>query len=468
MTTDDLAWAGVAELAERIAKREVSAVEAVDSALTRIEQRNPALNAMSVVLADRAREEAARRDAATAAGEPTGPLHGVPVVVKEEVDVEGCVTTFGGRANHTPAVADGEVVRRLRAAGAVIVGKTLMPEFGQWPFTESRAFGVTRNPWRPTHTPGGSSGGTAVAVASGMVPAGLGGDGGGSIRLPSAATGLFGLKPQRGRVSTAPAPHLWCSLGVLGPLTRSVLDSALVYDAIRGSIATDQHRADEPRMSFVDAATSEPGRLRIGWSTKPVLRGVKVDHQHVAAVEQTARLLADLGHDVEECDPRYPDPTLAFLPQFFGGVRAEAAVVENRRRLEPHTKHVLRLGVWARPRVVRAAERAGERVAAKVNRVFENYEVLLTPVTPGRPRETGVLDTHFPAVMQRSTAEVAFVAIWNVAGNPAASVPAGLAEDGLPLAVQLVGRPNDEPTLLQVAAQLERARPWAHLRPPVA
>ena len=217
----ELTRAGVAETVRLTTGGEASAVEVVEASLARIAELDPALNAFSRVLADEARAEAAERDRALADGETPGPLHGVPVAIKEEIDVAGCVTTFGGDANSTPVTADAEVVRRLRAAGAVIVGKTTMPEFGAFPYTESVARGVTRNPWDPSRTPGGSSGGTAVAVATGMVPVGLGGDGGGSIRIPSACCGLFGLKPQRGRVTTAPNPHLWWALGTAGPLART-------------------------------------------------------------------------------------------------------------------------------------------------------------------------------------------------------------------------------------------------------
>ena len=213
---------------EAIASGTATAGAVVDAALGRIAALDPRFNAFSVVLAEEARQEALARDQHLSGGDPPGPLHGVPVAIKEEIDVAGCVTTFGGEANSTPADADAEVVRRLREAGAVIVGKTTMPEFGAFPYTESVSRGVTRNPWDPTRTPGGSSGGTAVAVATGMVTVGLGGDGGGSIRIPSACCGLFGLKPQRGRVTTAPHPHLWWALGTAGPLSRTVLDSAIV------------------------------------------------------------------------------------------------------------------------------------------------------------------------------------------------------------------------------------------------
>ena len=465
MTTDKhLADLSVAELVRRTTGQEVSSVEVVDACLARIGERDPGLNAFSVVLADQARAEAAERDRSLAAGGTTGSLHGVPVAIKEEIDVAGCVTTFGGRANSTPAAADGEVVRRLRDAGAVIIGKTRMPEFGQWPYTES-VDGYTRNPWNPAHTPGGSSGGTAVAVAAGMVPIGIGGDGGGSIRIPSACCGLFGLKPQRGRVTTAPMEHLWWALGTAGPLARSVLDSALVYDAIRGTTEGELFSAEDPVTSFTEAARSEPPRLRIGWSTKPAIKGLRPHPAHVTAVHETAQLLTDLGHEVREIDPHYPDATLAFVPQFFAGVRTESDAVEHYDRLERRTRETYRLGSWVRPGVVQWALKQGEKVSSKANRVFsgaDGVDVLLTPAIAHRPRKVGVLDKG-GTVRAALTAQpmIAYAALWNVAGNPAAAVPAGVADDGLPVAVQLVGRQNDETTLLSLSAQIEAARPWA-------
>jgi amidase len=458
----DLTRTGVADLARRTSAGEVTAAASVEASLAAIAASDGALNAFSLVLAAQARADAAALDASTAA---PGPLQGVPVAIKEEIDVAGTVTTFGGNANHTPAAADAEVVRRLRAAGAIVVGKTCMPEFGAFPYTESVARGITRNPWDRSRTPGGSSGGTAVAVATGMVPFGMGGDGGGSIRIPAACCGLFGLKPQRGRVTTSPTPHLWWALGTAGPLTRSVLDSAVVYDVIRGNVATDLYRAgDAP--SFVEAAGREPGRLRIGWSTKTVTLGVKPDPLHVQAVKDTARLLSDLGHDVVEIDPHYPDPTLAFVPQFFAGVRTEADAMENYPRLERRTRETYRLGAWVRPSVVEWALRQTERVSRKANRVFDDCDVLLTPTIAHRPPKVGVI-TGLGTVRSalRAMPAIAYAVLWNVAGNPAASVPCGIADDGLPTAVQLVGRTDDEATLFSLAAQIERARPWPLVAP---
>jgi amidase len=343
MPATELADLSAADLVRRIASGGATARQAVEASLERIERLDRDVNAFSVVIAEQARSDADRLDRDAAEGASTGPLHGVPVAIKEEIDVAGCVTTFGGRGNSTPAAEDGEVVRRLREAGAVVIGKTRMPEFGQWPFTESVDGGITRNPWDHTRTPGGSSGGTAVAVALGMVPVGIGGDGGGSIRIPAACCGLFGLKPTRGRVTADPMPHLWWALGTTGPLTRTVLDSALVYDVIRGNVSGDRFTAPEPSTSFAAAAGSEPGRLRIGWSTKPVTRGVRPAAEHVVAVHDMARLLGELGHDVREVDPHYPDPTAAFVPQFFAGVRTESDGVEHFDRLERRTRQVYRL-----------------------------------------------------------------------------------------------------------------------------
>ena len=451
---------GVAETASAVTAGETTARAATEAALARIAAEDHRLNSLSVVLAEAALAEADRRDAALVSGEPPGPLQGVPLVVKEEVDVAGTVTTFGGHANSTPAASDAELVRRLRAAGAVVVGKSQMPEFGAFPYTESDSHGHTRNPWDRTRSPGGSSGGTAAAVAAGLVPAGIGGDGGGSIRIPAACCGLFGLKPQRGRVTTAPVPHLWWALGTVGPLTRSVLDSAVIYDVVRGNTEGDRFRAG-PTGSFVAAASREPGRLRVGWSARPAVRGVRPDPLHVAAVRDTARLLGELGHDVREVDPRYPDTTAALVPQFFAGIRSEADAVEHPDRLERRTRQTRRLGAWVTPRVLDAALRATERVSARANRVFDDVDVLLTPTTAHRPPQVGVLSgTGTVGASLRAFPAIAYAAIWNVAGNPAAAVPRGLAPDGLPLSVQLVGPTDGEELLLSLAAQVERAAPW--------
>jgi amidase len=465
--SDDLAFSGVRAQADAVASGDLTSVDLVRRALARIEALDGRVNAFSEVLASTALAEAAHRDAV--APDERGPLHGVPIAIKQELDVAGAVTTFGGAANTTPAAEDCEVVRRLRGAGAVIIGKTTMPEFGQWTFTESETTGITRNPWNLDRSPGGSSGGTAAAVASGMVPAAIGGDGGGSIRIPAAWCGLFGLKPSRGRVSTAPHPHLWWALGVVGPLTRSVADSALIYDVISGSLPSDLFSAPPLATPLVKAAQSEPGRLRIGWSTKSAAVGVRPTAEVVNTVKVMARRLEELGHDVREIDPHYPDATPGFVPQMFAGVRTEAAAVEHYRRLEARTRQNVRLGTWVRPAVINWAMARGDSIGRKANRVFDEVDVLLTPTVAMAPPVVPALGRGgAPEALLKSARAIAYTALWNLAGNPAASVPFGLSPGGMPLSVQLVGRHFDEATLVSLAAQIEAAHPWAQLRPPVA
>lgn len=469
MDDGELLFLGAARQADLVRSGKVTARALTEAALRRTERLDPRLGAFRTVLAGPALAEADARDAARAAGEGDLPLLGVPVAVKDELDVAGEVTTFGGAAHRVPAAKDSEAVRRLRAAGAVIIGKTAMPEYGQWPFTESSAHGYARNPWDTARTTGGSSGGSAAAVAAGLAGAALGGDGGGSLRIPAACCGLFALKPQRGRVSTAPHPHLWYALGTIGPLTRSVLDSALLYDVLAGPAPGDRWAARPATTSFVRAASTEPGRLRIGWSDTPAVPGVRPHPEHAAALRRTVAALRELGHDVREVDPRYPDTTAAFLPQFCGGVRAEARTADRPDLLERRTRQTLRFARLVPEAAVERAVRAGERMAVRANRVFDRADLLLTPTLARRPRRVGALDgAGMTGAMLRSLPMIAYTALWNVTGNPAASLPAGFGTDGLPLAVQLVGRQHDEATVLKVCAQLEAARPWAHRIPGLA
>ncbi|GAA5061604.1 amidase [Nocardia callitridis] len=462
MDLHDVTSAGLLRQRDLLSRGEISATELTAATLDGIE-RAADLGAFTEVLREAARTEATDRDAVPEVDR--GPLHGIPIAIKDEIDVAGTVTGFGTRANSTPVAADAEVVRRLRAAGAIIVGKTTMPEFGQWPFTESSTYGAARNPWDRTRGTGGSSGGSAAAVAAGLVPVAIGGDGGGSIRIPAACCGLFGLKPQRGRVSHHPHPHLWFALGTLGPLTRGVLESAIVYDVIRGNVATDRFRAADSIVSFEHAARTPDTGLRIGYSTKPAVPLLKPDREQVRAVLTTVRLLTDLGHTVFEVDPAYPQVLPAFTPQLAAGVRAEAALVERPGALERRTRQHIRIGAFARKSVVEWAIAHGEKLACKSEQLFTHCDLLLTPTTATRPPRLGALDGvgAFRAQL-RSLPMVAYTAPWNVTGNPAASLPAGIGDDGLPLAVQLVAPANDEPTILSVAAQLEQARP--HPRPP--
>ena len=299
----DLAFAGLRRTAELIASGEASSAELVDAALARIDRAQPDLNAFRVV-----RHEAARAEAAAADQVPRdarGPLHGVPIAIKDDMDLEGECTAFGCEGTFAAKTADGEAARRLRAAGAVIVGKTTSPEFGQWPITEGPAFGATRNPYNLEHTPGGSSGGSAAAVAAGLVPAALGSDGAGSVRIPAAWTHLVGIKPQRGRISTLPDQEAFEGLTCIGPLARTVADAAFLLDVAAGGAPGDRHTPRTPGVPFLhNAQTADPGRLRIALSTRIPFSGAPatLNPEVEAQVTRLAGVLEQLGHEVVEDD----------------------------------------------------------------------------------------------------------------------------------------------------------------------
>jgi amidase len=468
MDAVEIAYAGIARQAELIAAGELSARELVDVCLERIERLDPKLNAFRVVLAERARMEADQADARRGAGGDR-PLLGVPIAVKEDIDVAGEVTTYGTNAHGGPATADAEVVRRLREAGAVIIGKTNVPELTQWPFTETATFGATRNPWDLQRAPGGSSGGSAAAVAAGLVGAALGSDGAGSIRIPAAWCGLFGLKPQRGRVSLAPRARAWYGLSVNGVLARRVADTALFHDVASGATEIDDDSAPAPKVSFSQSAAAAPGRLRIAFSTR-VPAGVisSLDADAERALKETVELLRSLGHEVSERAPDYGLGTLpALLPRYIRGISDDARALPHPGRLERRTRGMARLGSLIPAALVERVLAGEAEFARRLNVVFEDNDVVMTPATASPPPQIGRLEGR-GAVWTLNVVGgwVPYNGVWNVTGQPAASVPAGFGADGLPRAIQLVGRPNDEATLLSLAAQLESERPWAPQRPP--
>jgi amidase len=473
MDAADLAFAGIARQAELIASGELSSRDLVEVYLERIQRLDPKLNAFRVVFRERARMEAEQADARRSAGGDAGvegrPLLGVPFAVKDDIDVAGEVTALGTNAYGDPAREDAEVVRRLRAAGAVIVGKTNVPELCAFPWTESPTWGVTRNPWTLRHTPGGSSGGTGAAVAAGLVGAGLGSDGGGSIRFPSAYCGLFGLKTERGRVPLAPHVDAVHGLSVNGVLTRSVRDTALFHDAIAEG-PPDPGAPVPPRMSFADAIAEGAPRapLRIAVSTSlPPSPLTRLHPDNAAAVRETAELLRALGHEVRECEVDHGRlaPAPEFMVRFMNGMHEEAAGLAHPGRLERRMRDLVRVGGLLGPLVGWMRERE-TRYAARLNRALVDSDVLLTPVTPAPPPRIGACEGRgwiWTATLASAT--VPYAACWNVTGQPACSVPAGLSAEGLPRAVQLVARPDGEATILALAAQIEAQRPWAQLRP---
>jgi amidase len=450
----DLAFAGLARQAELIRAGEVTSRELTELYLERIDRLDPVLRSYRVVLADEALAAAVEADRRRGDGAP--PLNGVPIAIKDDTDMAGQVTARGSLAHGGPAAGDAEVVRRLRAAGTVMLGKTHVPELAAMASTESLAFGATHNPWDTARTCGGSSGGSGAAVAAGLAAAALGTDGAGSIRIPAGCCGLFGLKPQCGRL---PIDRDWNGMSVAGALTRGVLDTALFLDA-----------AAEPGPLLADAARREPGALRIAYSLA-VPRGLtaRVDDEQREAVERTAERLRELGHTVQERDPDYANVVVNVTTRYLEGVRIDSEAMAHPERIARATRGLASMGakipafLVARAHAQEAADR--ERIGA----VFADFDVLMTPLFTRRPPLIGEWSGLPAPLMLNGMANfIPHLAIWNHTGQPAAAVPVETAPDGFPVGVQLVGRSGDEATLLSLSAQLETDTGWPSRRPPLA
>jgi amidase len=452
----------VVDCVAALADGEVSSGDLVERALARIRATQPTLNAFRVVFEESARADAAEADRRLAAGERL-PLLGVPVAVKDDVDVAGHPTAFGCAGEFPAKGEDCELVRRLRAAGAVVVGKTNAPEIGLYPFTEGAAFGATRNPWSLEHTPGGSSGGSAAAVAAGIVPVATGSDGAGSVRIPAAWCGLVGIKPQRGRISTWPDPEAFNGLTCFGPLTRTVADTALMLDVLSGAHPGDLHNPPPPPEPYVQAAAREPGRLRIALSLRPPFSGapVRLDGEIRAAVHRLGGVLRELGHTVIEDDPRYGLMGLTLVARGQSGVHEWSKYVPDRSLLHPVTRTSAYVGRFLARPVLGPARRLESFFARRAGAVFQRADVILTPTTAAPPLAIGATEglSGF-ATDQLVAGACPYAWPWNVLGWPGVSVPAGLNRDGLPFGVQLLGPANTEGRLLSLAAQLERVERW--------
>src|SRR4051812_28990423 len=340
--SDDVAFAGAARIAEMVRAKEVSPSELVEVYLDRIARLEPELNAYRVVLAEGARADAKRAEERLANGEDA-PLLGVPVAIKDNVDYAGEVTTHGTAAYGDPATEDGLVVRRLREAGATILGKTNLPELAIYGFTESPTWGATLNPWDTSKTPGGSSGGSGVAVAAGMCAIAHATDGAGSIRYPAAFNGLFGLKPQRNRISLSPDREHWHGLSVSGCLSRSVLDTALYLDVMSGPERGDLEVPPPFERPLLEAARTSPGKLRIACTTKTATP-VKKAPEVLAAYNETVELLRSLGHEVTEAAPPYSRARTDFFPLYFRGIRDEGLSLPHPELLSDQSMGFVRLG----------------------------------------------------------------------------------------------------------------------------
>ena len=483
-------------LASLIKRKEVTPLELVEEAISRIEKVNPELNAVIFTMYEEARK-VARNPL------PEGPFSGVPFLLKDlVVTYAGFPYTMGCRglknANYIPD-QDSELVKRFKAAGVVTLGKTNCPEFGLLPVTEPEAFGPTRTPWNTEHTSGGSSGGSGSAVASGMVPMASANDGGGSIRIPSSCCGLFGLKPSRGRVPTAPYGEIWLGAAVEHILARSVRDSAAMLDWMQGAAPGAPYVVAPPARPYMEEIRTDPGKLRIALSTESPI-GSKVHSECVMAAKNAAKLLSELGHHVEETQPDYNGIELAkaLMTAIFAEVSVEIDNLEpmlgrkaSRRDVETTTWTLGMLGRTFTAADLTQAKWRWNDVSRIMGRFHQEYDIYMTPTmavpppkigeTLPKPMEIVVLKIlnllglgkileasgMVDQLVEKSLSNVPFTQLANVTGQPAMSVPLHWTPDGLPCGVQFIAPMGDEGTLFRLAVQLEQAAPWFGKRPPV-
>jgi amidase len=471
---DEFANLDATALAARVRAREVKPVELIRAAIDRIEKINPQINAVVTRMYEQA--------LAAAEAEPgNGPFAGVPFLLKDLVAAcQGVPLSSGSRygKNYRP-VRDSDLVVRYRRAGLIVLGKTNTPEFGLLPTTEPELFGPARNPWNPSLTAGGSSGGSAAAVATGMVPMAHGNDGGGSIRIPASCCGVFGLKPTRGRNSLGPyLGDVFSGLVAEHALTRTVRDSAALLDATAGYSLGDPYCAPEPARPFVQEVGADPGKLRIAFSTKAPL-GTPVHPDCVAAVKDAAGLLADLGHEVAEAAPVLDGEMIwkQFLAIWAAGVtwtirnmNYTVGRMPDEGELEPITVAFDAMGKKVTAVDYLTAVQYFQFLARQIAEFMKEYDVLLTPTlgSPPLPLGSFVPTPEDPLAIGVATAFVPFTPICNTTGQPAMSVPLCWNAEGLPIGTHFIGRYGDEATLFRLASQLEQARPWVNRRPPVS
>lgn len=460
---------GIAGLRRALVAGETTARELAEQSLTAIAGSATTLNAFRSIRIEHALADADEADRRLAAGE-TAALLGIPVAIKDDIDIAGETTMFGCSGEFPVKDTDAEAVRRLRAAGAVVVGKTTTPELMQWPITESSANGATRNPWNLDHSPGGSSGGAAAAVAAGLVAAALGSDAAGSVRIPAAWTHLIGLKPQRGRISTWPHPDGCHGLTSLGPMTQSVADAAAMLDVLAGNHPLDRLRPPTNRHSFTTAAQRDPGRLRIAVSLRAPFSAhpSHLDTRIQAAVESLADTLSDLGHYVTAVEPAYGPLALSFLPRAMAGLRDLSRQVPDPNTLDPRTRAAARTGHLLGGPVLTAAQRIEPLLRHRIGKTFDEYDVVLNPTTAQPSPTVGALEGLTRWNTDRSViAACPYTWAWNVTGWPAINIPAGILDGNLPIGASLLGPANSEGRLLSLAAQLEAVRQWQHIVAPL-
>ena len=460
-------WHSALELVNLIRNRKLSPVEVTDAVLARIETVNRALNAFCLVAADQARKAAREAEIAVMRNEPLGLLHGVPVSIKDVLATRGLTTTGGSRlfADLVPD-EDALSVARLRAAGAVVLGKTNTSEFGHKAVTECPLFGVTKNPWNPALTPGGSSGGGAAAVASGAGPLALGTDGGGSVRIPAAFCGAYGFKPSYGRVPHREGTPGWAHVSHVGPIARTVRDAALVLDAIAGGDDRDRQSLPSQAGSYLEACEDDVKGLHVAWT--PDLGYARVDPRVVEICGDAAAEFESLGCHVEVVNPGWEDPEEMFstmiAAQFYAAWSDRLPEAET--LMDPTlVKFIRRGGAITAREYIRAVERV-DAYWREVHAFLERFDFLLMPTVAVVPFAAGQAPPREIAGERVSVLGwMPFTFPFNLTGQPAASVPAGWTGEGLPVGLQIVGRRHADRTVLAASAAFEEARPWSDRRP---
>lgn len=468
MTRDELCYESATTLATMVRRRELSPVEVVDAFLGRIERINPTLNAYCTVTTDLARAEARRIETAIQRGEDAGPLAGIPVSIKDLLITNGVRTTRGSLlfADVVPT-EDAPVVERLRAAGAISLGKTNTPEFGWKGVTDNRLFGVTRNPWNRERTPGGSSGGAGAAVAAGLGPLAIGTDGGGSIRIPSSFCGIFGLKPTYGLVPAYP-PSWAEALAHTGPMTRTVHDAALMLNVIAGYDPRDRNSFPIGPVDYLEGIGTGIRGARVAWS--PDLGYATVDPEVLTTCERAAKRFEGLAGTVEVASPGFADVGRSWGLLFYGAIAA--AIDQLPSGWEDHVDPGL-VGLVQQARSWSAFDHAQAFLARAqvydaMRKFFERYDLLLTPTIAVPPFEVGI---NAPREIAGRPADglswSPFTLPFNLTGQPAATVPGGWTAAGLPIGLQIVGRRHEDALVLRAAAAFEEVAPWADRRPPM-
>ena len=470
MSTAEIGYMSAIDMSALIKKRELSPVEVMDAILDRVEKLNPKVNAYCTLVADEARQQARDAEALVMKGEEIGPLHGVPVSVKDLVFTKGVRTTSGSRIyeNFVPE-EDAIIVERLKAAGAIMVGKTNTPEFGFMGVTDNLLFGTTRNPWNLGRHAGGSSGGAAAAVVSGMGPLAVGSDGGGSIRIPSSFCGAFGLKPSFGRVPRGPGSPDWQTLSHLGPITRTVADAALMMEVIAGRDDRDRHSLPESGLHYLPLPDSDLRGLRIAWSSD--LGYAVVDPQVLEATTAAVGVFESLGADVNAAGLELEHPGMAFAAIW--GVTFASRYLDEldewRGQMYPRLVDMIERSKDIPAVVYARAATAREEFYQKLQPLFADYDLLITPTTAVTAFDVNKFEvTEIAGVKGTSPLDwTPFTYPFNFTGQPAASVPCGWTDDGLPVGLQIIGRRFDDAMVLRAAAAFEQAAPWADRRPPL-